>query len=111
VFESEIPDFPGFCEEKQKFEGESAQKLRPGTSPLLVIHPDVVRVQEHAQSRRPGNFIKFRSTSSRCWWMSRVSDFGPGQSQWLRSSVDVILDSRDQRQFFPGMQITFMGHI
>jgi hypothetical protein len=29
-------------------------------------------------------------------------------SEWLRSSVNVIADSRDQRKYFPAMQITFM---
>jgi hypothetical protein len=43
--------------------------------------------------------------------MSRIPAFTRSQSEWLRSSVDVILDSSDQQSFFSGMQIPFMGGI
>jgi hypothetical protein len=113
VFEQEIKDFRGFCEEKQKFYSKSAQKLRLFHITTALHFPNVVHVQQHAKCRRPGNgnFIKFRSTSSRCWWMSRGSDFGRFQSERVRSSVVLILDSSDPPIFFLGMGVAFMGSV
>jgi hypothetical protein len=37
--------------------------------------PDAVHFQQHAKCPRSSNFITFRATSSRCYWMSRISTF------------------------------------
>jgi hypothetical protein len=61
VFEEEIQDFPGFCEEKQKLDTKSMQRPRLVHVTTRPHSPDVVDPEQAARPRspRPGNFIKF----------------------------------------------------